>query len=418
MKTTLKEIGFVLSLICFLAPSIIGQNAYVTNKGLEDQARMGSFVNIFSYTRPVSKWSDCGRIFFPKETPPDIHPSPDSSYWKNTTPPYEGNTYVGLVVRNNDTWESISQRIEGSLEQNKCYEWSIAISRSDSYWSRVRYVEDNQSDTEKNYTEPTVMRLWGGDSFCDKKELLAESTPIDHSKWRKYSFEVNPKNTHKYIIIEAFYKTPVWLPYNGHILIDDMSDFMQVDCETGAEKYPDKVIAEAPTPTKKPVETKVEEPDEEPIIGKQNNTGITQSPAPTIKPFKPKFIPELNRKTLEIGQTIRVKKLFFEADTSSLSEDSFPILDELTEFLLRNKDIYLEVGGHTNGLPPEDYCDSLSLKRAKLVSDYLVLNGIDLSRVVSKGYGKRKPIASNATQVGRNRNQRVEIKILKIGGKK
>ena len=47
------------------------------------------------------------------ETPPDIHPG---NYWSNTTPPSHGNTYLGMVVRDNETYEGIAQRLNGTLK--------------------------------------------------------------------------------------------------------------------------------------------------------------------------------------------------------------------------------------------------------------------------------------------------------------
>jgi outer membrane protein OmpA-like peptidoglycan-associated protein len=48
------------------------------------------------------------------------------------------------------------------------------------------------------------------------------------------------------------------------------------------------------------------------------------------------------------------------------------------------------------------------------VADYLINKGIEPRRVISIGYGKRKPIATNQTTEGRKRNQRVEIRLIKI----
>jgi outer membrane protein OmpA-like peptidoglycan-associated protein len=84
--------------------------------------------------------------------------------------------------------------------------------------------------------------------------------------------------------------------------------------------------------------------------------------------------------------------------------------------MLENGKIVIEVGGHTNNVPPDEYCDRLSTARAKAVADYLAAKGIDPKRVLFKGYGKRKPVASNTTPEGRVLNQRVEIKILSLGG--
>lgn len=76
----------------------------------------------------------------------------------------------------------------------------------------------------------------------------------------------------------------------------------------------------------------------------------------------------------------------------------------------------MEIGGHTNGNCDHPYCDRLSQDRAKTVANYLIQKGISIDRVRFKGYGKRKPVASNATLQGRKKNQRVEITILEMKG--
>lgn len=129
-----------------------------------------------------------------------------------------------------------------------------------------------------------------------------------------------------------------------------------------------------------------------------------------------KIIPELNASTLRRGQTIQMQQLYFEADSTKLSNTSGPVLDELYKFLNENPKITVEIGGHTNDVPAHEYCDQLSTARAKSVVDYLVAEkGINADRLRFKGYGKRKPLMSNRTVEGRRKNQRVEIKILKLG---
>jgi outer membrane protein OmpA-like peptidoglycan-associated protein len=127
-----------------------------------------------------------------------------------------------------------------------------------------------------------------------------------------------------------------------------------------------------------------------------------------------KIIKELARGTVRRGQTINIQRLQFEADSTNIDPSSLPVLDEIYEFLDENPSIVVEVGGHTNSLPPPEFCDSLSTARARAVAEYLVQKGIDPERVTYVGYGKRKPIFSNKTEDGRRRNQRVEIKILRL----
>ena len=123
----------------------------------------------------------------------------------------------------------------------------------------------------------------------------------------------------------------------------------------------------------------------------------------------------LDRKNLKKGQNIRIDKLYFDADTSAINVESYEVLNEVYHFLDENEDIIVEIQGHTNNIPSHDYCNTLSTNRAKAVAKYLVAKGIPGERIKYKGWGKRKPIASNGTPEGRKKNQRVEIKIISIG---
>jgi len=130
--------------------------------------------------------------------------------------------------------------------------------------------------------------------------------------------------------------------------------------------------------------------------------------------IKKKILPNLTLAKLEKGEPVKMEQLQFEADSTKILPGSIPTLDEVYDFLNDNKEIVVEIGGHTNNLPEDDFCDVLSTARAKEVATYIVQKGIPEDRVYFRGYGKRKPIASNYTKEGRARNQRVEIKILKV----
>ncbi len=134
----------------------------------------------------------------------------------------------------------------------------------------------------------------------------------------------------------------------------------------------------------------------------------------TIELLGPKIIPELEIAVLETGQTITMEQLYFSADSLNFKETSLPVLNEVYTFLKTNNNVVIEIGGHTNSLPAKDYCDWLSTGRAKTVAEFFYRKGIPKSQVSFKGYGKENPIATNSTKSGRNRNQRVEIKVLSI----
>jgi len=137
----------------------------------------------------------------------------------------------------------------------------------------------------------------------------------------------------------------------------------------------------------------------------------------TVEIPKEKFIPDLDIANIKVGQTLRINNLFFDADSTQYNDKSKDVLSEVLEFMRDNPSVDIEIGGHTNNIPSHEYCDKLSSMRAENVAEFLFNGGIDKKRIKHKGYGKRKPIASNDSVSGRTRNQRVEIKILQIQGR-
>lgn len=371
-----------LSMLCFLATTSMVFSQKI-------QLRNASFEGIPQHSTTPLGWYDCGQV---DESPPDIQPG----FFDVTKAAADKKTYIGLVTRDNDTWEGMAQRLSAPMEAGQCYNFSISLSRAEKYISFTKTTR-----VEENFNKPIRLRIWGGTSYCSKKEKLAESITIKHTSWKNYTFEFTPKSNYNYIFLEAFFE-PSLFPYNGNILIDECSAL--IPCE----EVKDEPIAENPTTQPKP---KVVQP-EKPVAEVE--------PKPNVEPIPPKkkiITPELDRSKIKAGTIIQVNKLYFKADSFKIEKTSFAALDEVYDFLVENPDVEIEVGGHTNGIPSNAYCDRLSDSRAKAVVEYLVDKGIAASRLTYKGYGKRKPIATNETKAGRAKNQRVEIKIMSFNGK-
>ena len=116
---------------------------------------------------------------------------------------------------------------------------------------------------------------------------------------------------------------------------------------------------------------------------------------------------------VEVGEIVRLNNIFFDYDKATLRPESFPELDRVVEFLKTNPKVVIELSGHTDDRGSDNYNLNLSQNRAKTVVDYVISKGIDKSRLVAKGYGKSKPVATNETEEGRQLNRRVEFEILK-----
>ena len=107
--------------------------------------------------------------------------------------------------------------------------------------------------------------------------------------------------------------------------------------------------------------------------------------------------------------------ILFPSGSSNLSEDSRPLLKELSEVLNQyNNEIQVE--GFTDNLPiatnvfPSNW--ELSASRAASVVHLLSKEGIEPERLSAVGYGEFRPITSNSTALGRSKNRRVNIVIL------
>ena len=121
----------------------------LSNPSFEDIPRQG---------HPPRGWYDCG---FPGETPVDVHPAAISAedtanFFGVDNRPHDGNTYLGMVVRDNDTYEAVSQRFtSGRLEAGTCYTFSVYLARETGYFSASK-ANDLRT---VNYDTPTKLRI-------------------------------------------------------------------------------------------------------------------------------------------------------------------------------------------------------------------------------------------------------------------
>jgi outer membrane protein OmpA-like peptidoglycan-associated protein len=115
-----------------------------------------------------------------------------------------------------------------------------------------------------------------------------------------------------------------------------------------------------------------------------------------------------------VGEGIVVEfndKILFGFDSYELSSNATTNLDKLVAVLKKYPDTDIEVQGHTDNKGSDSYNQTLSEKRARAVSNYLVQKGVSSSRLTTKGYGEIGPKYSNDTEEGRSKNRCVEFHI-------
>jgi peptidoglycan-associated lipoprotein len=103
----------------------------------------------------------------------------------------------------------------------------------------------------------------------------------------------------------------------------------------------------------------------------------------------------------------------FPVDAATLSPEAEQRLTEFSEKLKgENKNVYLEIQGHTDNVGDPAYNDSLGAKRAETVRKFLSQHGIALNRMATISYGEEAPVVANDTRENRAQNRRVVVMVL------
>ncbi|MBC2670276.1 OmpA family protein [Novosphingobium piscinae] len=117
------------------------------------------------------------------------------------------------------------------------------------------------------------------------------------------------------------------------------------------------------------------------------------------------------------GQAILVnlpEGVTFDVGSYSLKPQFRATLDTVAESLKQYPDSLIDVYGHTDSTGSDAYNQTLSENRARTVANYLSMQGVAPARIRSQGMGETMPVADNASDEGRRKNRRVEIKIVPV----
>ena len=107
------------------------------------------------------------------------------------------------------------------------------------------------------------------------------------------------------------------------------------------------------------------------------------------------------------------KTILFNSGKASFQKQTIPVLQAMTAILKEYPTAKFSLEGHTDSTGSEASNQKLSEERAAAVKNFLVENGIDASRLSSKGFGESMPVDSNKTAKGKANNRRVEVKLVK-----
>ena len=113
----------------------------------------------------------------------------------------------------------------------------------------------------------------------------------------------------------------------------------------------------------------------------------------------------------DVARALSIQVINFAVDKSEIPDANKAVLDRAAEIMKNVPDMNLMITGHTDNDGEDAYNQDLSQRRADAVKEYLVSQGVEASKLTTKGLGETDPIATNETENGKFRNRRIEFTV-------
>ncbi|OXL24072.1 OmpA family protein [Psychrobacter sp. DAB_AL32B] len=111
----------------------------------------------------------------------------------------------------------------------------------------------------------------------------------------------------------------------------------------------------------------------------------------------------------DVARALSLQVVNFEVDKAVIPDANKALLDRAVKLMEQVPNMKLMIIGHTDKTADAAYNMKLSQERAQSMKDYLVAQGADPSKLMTKGMGETDPVADNSTEQGRFRNRRIEF---------
>ncbi|MEC8603199.1 MAG: OmpA family protein, partial [Bacteroidota bacterium] len=121
---------------------------------------------------------------------------------------------------------------------------------------------------------------------------------------------------------------------------------------------------------------------------------------------------ELEITDIKKGSTHTIQDILFETNSSTIDPASKLVLEAFAAWMNENKEIKIEIQGHTDDVGGEDDNLALSKDRAFSVMEFLIELKVVASRLSFKGYGESQPKYENSSDSNRSKNRRTDFLIL------
>ena len=104
----------------------------------------------------------------------------------------------------------------------------------------------------------------------------------------------------------------------------------------------------------------------------------------------------------------------FATNQSAIQPQFRNTLDQVAQTLTSYEKTFIDIYGHTDSTGNDGINVPLSQNRARSVADYLTTRGVQSARIATQGFGASQPVADNTSEMGKQANRRVEIKIVPV----
>lgn len=279
--------------------------------------------------------------------------------------PHSGKAYAGICTRTHFL-EYVECKLTDTLIKDQEYLVEFYISRA----------ERSLGSLKEFGVLFTTKKMWGLSS-----RGIAQRPQVEFINKRGY------KNKKKWMKLSAVYKAEgdELVLILGHFNYDPKDDKRRILCHY----YIDDISVIA--------------------LGTNTDSVASQTEEMELKKEE-EILPSFSPKP---GEVMTLRNIFFQTNKSALLPESFAELDKLALYLNEETETTIDISGHTDNSGNEKQNKNLSEARAKAVAEYLSSKGIDPGRVQYSGYGSTRPVATNTTEEGKQKNRRVEFVITK-----
>ncbi len=288
----------------------------------------------------------------------------------------DGNNYAGFYLHSDDNYrEYVQVELSKKLVKGKIYKVEFFVSLAENSDFAIKNIDYLLSVNELNtsiFREMSERQLKKNNINSFKIYTIENDRYYDNkSSWTMISSEFTAQGNEKYLTIGNFLKnskTEKLLVSNKNR--NNMSyyyiDLVSLQDANWEESNPKEIV----------IETKKDDIE------------------------------------IALNKDYTFQNVIFDFNSSELSRDAKMEINTVYNFLIENPNTKIIISGHTDNVGDPEFNQALSEKRAKSVSDYFINLGLKKSRISFVGYGSEKPISTNETEDGRNKNRRVEFKIV------